>query len=51
MKVEINNNFLFILGTTFGVLNLFFPNIFFSFIFGASFGQIYLNVKRRKDQK
>jgi len=50
MRVEISNKFLFIVGTTLGVLNLFYPNLIIAFFCGACFGQIFLNLAAKKDR-
>ena len=48
MRIRFSNGFLFFCGTTTGIINLFYPSIFGSFVFGGCFGLIYLNYKERK---
>ena len=43
MKVRFTNQFLLTMGITFGTLNVFFPSLFLSFMFGTCFGAIWLN--------
>lgn len=51
MRIEFSNGFLLFMGTVFGLINVWWPSIFLSFMFGLCFGQIYLNIKRNKDKK
>lgn len=49
MKIRFKNPFLAFWGTFWGVLNIFYPTLLGSFMFGLCFGFIYLNFKEEKN--